>query len=132
MSEVGDELVVTISSSSNVEDGVAHPWGSNEHVHIRKDGQTPKPKEKYKIELISYNGQYWIGEVIEEIDVKPRKKSESKRVYWVVSSKSYCYHTSQNCQSLNKHAGAISSALINREKGEIPEPVKQRRPCSQC
>jgi hypothetical protein len=137
MPSAGDELVVTISSNSNVESGVAHPWGSNEHVHIRKDEKTLQPGDKCKIKLNSYTGDYWVGDVIKEIDVTGgfgdiSRNSQTMTVYWVITSKSYCYHKRANCKRLNKHAGDRVSAEINRDSGDIPEPVKKRRPCPDC
>lgn len=137
MPSVDDELVVTISSNSSVADGVAHPWDSNEHVHIRKDNQPLHAGDKCKIKLIDYNGGYWIGDVIKEIDVtgsygNSSEKEQSMKVYWVISSKSYCYHKRPNCKRLNKYAGDLASTHINREKGDMPEPVNERRPCPDC
>jgi hypothetical protein len=138
MSKIGNRLVVTISGDSNVADGVAHPWDTAEHVHVRTDSRTTYPGEEYRIEIVEEGRGYWIAEVRENIDVRTVNEEistdgrNSEKVYWVRTGKSYCYHTNPNCKRLNKHQGDRASAQINRTKGEIPDPVKERRPCPDC
>ena len=138
MSKIGNRLVVTISGYSNVADGVAHPWDTDEHVHVRTDFQTAYPGEKYKIEIVEKGSGYWIGETEEEVYLDPINKrkntngGESIEVYWVKTGKSYCYHTNSNCKRLKKHEGELCSGYLNRKRGNIPDPVKERRPCPDC
>lgn len=137
MPHKGETLVVSINSDSNVADGVAHPWDSSIHVHVRRDDGFVYEDEKYRIELVQKVNNYWIAEVIDPISLNqskqnPASEPQSTKVYWVGTSKSYCYHTSQNCPQLKKREGRIKSAHITRKSGKLPKEVQQRRPCSNC
>ena len=135
----GETIPATIrSTSSSVEDGIAFPerWGQT-HLHIKSNHGMLYRDEIYIVEILREGNGYWIGETVEPIDLDPLSEfsddgETEQRVYWVSTSKSYCYHTSYNCPRLNKHEGEIRSATLERLSGDIPDAVNDRRPCPSC